>query len=113
MRSSKTFWRWATNETNLPHLRILYEAHFISMQSAAVFKDYLGENTSVWPEVIEDSLPESIRSKAMATLCAAAFDGLIVEHMSSGDPRAKAQSVDLLNEMLAVKAGVKLPPYGD
>jgi len=113
MRSSKTFWRWATNKTNLPHLRILREAHFISMHSPAALKDYLEKNSLAWTGIIEDSLPESIRSKAMATLCAAVFDGLIIEHMSSGDPRATAQSVDLLNEMLAAKAGVKPPSHSD
>jgi AcrR family transcriptional regulator len=109
----KTFWRWATNKANLPHLRILYEAHFISLQNPGAFKDYLEKTPMAWTEIIEGSLPESIRSKAMATLCGAVFDGLIIEYIRSGDLRRTTQSLDLFIEMLAAKAGVKLPPHRD
>jgi len=107
----KMFWRWATNKANLPHLRILYEAHFISLQNPGAFKDYLEKTPMAWTEIIESSLPESVRSKAMATLCGAVFDGLIIEYIRSGDLRRTTQSLDLFIEMLATKAGVKLPPH--
>jgi hypothetical protein len=107
----KLFWCWATNKANLPHLRILYEAHFISLQNPDAFKYYLEKSPMAWTEIIEGSLPESVRSRAMAALCGAVFDGLIIEYMSSGDLRRTTQSIDLFIEMLAAKAGVKLPPH--
>ena len=107
----KTLWRWATNKANLPHLRILYEAHFISLQNPDAFKDCLEKSPIAWAELIEGSLPDPVRNKAMATLCGAVFDGLIIEYMNSGDLRRTTQAIDVFIEMLAAKAGIKPAPH--
>ncbi len=99
----KAFWRWATNNQNLPLLRILYEAHFISLQKPAAFRSDVQKSPVAWADIIEGSLPAAIRSKAMATLCGAAFDGLVIELIGSGDLRRTTQSLDLFIEMMAAR----------
>jgi len=79
------FWRWATRRDNLPRLRLLYEAHIIALQNPRRFGRYLEQNSVSWVRLIEARLSPELRSREIATLCAAVFDGLMLELMSSGD----------------------------
>jgi AcrR family transcriptional regulator len=96
----KTFWRWATHKDNLPHLRLLYEVHFIALQNPRVYGRYLKQTSISWVEIIEQRLSPAIRSKPLATLCGAVFDGLIIELLGSGDLRRTTAALDSFIAML-------------
>jgi AcrR family transcriptional regulator len=96
----KRFWLWATDKENIPYLRLLYEVQFIALQNPPVFARYLQRSSTDWLEVIEQRLPDPIRTKSIATLCAAVFDGLIIETLMSGDLRRTTQTLDEFIAML-------------
>ena len=97
----KLFWLWATNKRNLPYLRLMYEVHFIAMQNPRVYARYLQRASFSWVELIEARLPDALRTKAIATLCASVFDGLVIELLGSGDLRRTTRALDLFIAMLA------------
>ena len=90
----KRCWRWASGKRNLPYLRLLYEAHFIAVRIPGTYERYLNRSSLNWIEFIASRLPESISSAAMATLCGAVFDGLIMELLSTGDLRRTTRALD-------------------
>ena len=90
----KRCWRWASGKRNLPYLRLLYEAHFIAVRVPGTYERYLNRSSLNWIEFIASRLPESISSAAMATLCGAVFDGLIMELLSTGDLRRTTRALD-------------------
>lgn len=90
----KCCWHWATHKRNLPYLRLLYEVHFIAVQNPGAYKRYLARSSLNWIDFIAALLPDSISSAAMATLCGAVFDGLIIELLSTGDLRRTTRALD-------------------
>jgi AcrR family transcriptional regulator len=96
----KRCWRWATDKQNLPYLRLMYEVHFIAVQNPQAYERYLARSSLNWIDIIAAHLPESIGTAAMATLCAAVFDGLIIELLSTGDLRRTTRALDNFIEML-------------
>jgi AcrR family transcriptional regulator len=96
----KRFWLWATDKENLPYLRLLYEVQFIALQNPRVYARYLERSSTDWLDVIERRLPEPIRTKSIATLCAATFDGLLIETLMSGDLSRTTQALDEFIAML-------------
>jgi AcrR family transcriptional regulator len=106
----RRFWAWATNAENLPRLRLLYEVQFLALQNRRVFARYLGKAhlgraSSRWIGLIAPHLPGSLRNAATATLCAAAFDGLVIELLSTGDRRRTEQALERFVALLAHAAG--------
>ena len=108
----KLFWLWATNKRNLPYLRLMYEVHFIAMQNPRVYARYLQSASFSWVELIEARLPDALRTKATATLCAAVFDGLVIEFLSTGDLRRTTRALDQFIAMLAGENETKLRSSG-
>ena len=96
----KLFWQWATSAQNLPYLRLLYEVHFIAMQKPRVYARYLQQTSFNWVDLIQSKLPDELRDKATATLCASVFDGLVIELLGTGDLRNTTRSLDLFVQML-------------
>jgi len=96
----KLFWLWATNKRNLPYLRLMYEVHFIAMQNPRAYARYLQRTSFNWVELIEARLPDEMRTKSTATLCAAVFDGLLMELLSTGDLRRTTRALDDFVAML-------------
>jgi len=96
----KSFWLWATNKRNLPYLRLMYEVHFIALQNPRVYARYLRRASFDWVEIIESRLPDALRTKATATLCAAVFDGLVIEFLGTGDLRRTTRALDQFVAML-------------
>ncbi len=90
----KRYWRWATSSKNLPYFRLLYEVQIIAIQNPAEYGRYLEKSSSAWLTLSERALSESIRSKAMATLCVAVFDGLFLELLSTGDHARVTRALD-------------------
>jgi AcrR family transcriptional regulator len=103
----KLFWLWATNKRNLPYLRLMYEVHFIAMQNPRVYARYLHQASFNWVELIESRLPDALRNKATATLCAAVFDGLVIELLSTGDLRRTTRALDQFVGMLTRESALK------
>jgi hypothetical protein len=105
----KVFWRWATDKHNLPYLRLLYEVQFIALQNPQEYGRYLQRSSLDWLAVIEQRLPESIRTKSIATLCAATFDGLLIETLMSGDLQRTTAALDEFIAMLIREHEAKAP----
>lgn len=104
------FWQWATVADNLPYFRLLYEVHLIALQNPRLFAPQLGRTSGSWIELIEPNLPKELRSKAMATLCAAVFDGLVLELLATGDRRRTTAALEQFVSMLAQGAARPAQP---
>jgi AcrR family transcriptional regulator len=94
VRPLKRFWSWATQKENLPYLRLLYEAHIIAAQNPKVYGPYLQKASRDWQSVVLPALSESLRSEAMATLCIAVFDGLLLEMIMTGERSRLTRALD-------------------
>ena len=106
----RRFWAWATDTKNLPQLRLLYEVQFLALQNPRVFARYLDTSSSRWIELIAPHLPGRLRNTATATLCAAVFDGLVFELLSTGDRRRTERALDHFVALLWLAAGPQHPP---
>ena len=98
------FWDHMTRPANLPLLRVLYAAHFIALENQSKFGPYLADTSRNWIDLIESRLPAPLRNKAIATLCAAVFDGLVIELLGSGDVRRTTQAMDAFIELLVARS---------
>ena len=98
------FWAWTIHPANLKSMRLLFEVQVLAMQDPAKYARYLEGTSSSWLEVIEASLPPSKDNRAIATLCAAVIDGLLLEYMSTGDARRTTRALDFFTRLLAEKA---------
>ena len=96
----KLFWNWAIKKSNFPYLRLLYEMHFIAIQNREVYQRFLDHTSFSWLEIIEGYLPVEMRSKAVATLCGAVFEGLVIELLSTEDVGRTTKALDHFIEML-------------
>lgn len=90
----KLLWQWATARRNYPYLKLLYELQILAIQSPDTYAQYLQRNASNWSDFILTMLPAPRRNPAFATLCAAVFDGLFLELMSTGDRKRTSQALD-------------------
>lgn len=101
----KRFWRWATEEENLPYLRLLYEAHIIAAQNPRVYGPYLQKASRDWQDVVLQTLRQSLRSEDLATLCIAVFDGLLLEMIMTGE---RSRLIHALDRFIALASPTKL-----
>jgi AcrR family transcriptional regulator len=90
----KRFWRWATRKENLQYLRLLYEVQIVAAQNPAKYRRYLKKESLGWQEIVFQTLSESVRDAAMATLCIAVFDGLLLEMIMTGDHARLTRALD-------------------
>lgn len=90
----RRFWDWATVRKNSEHLRLLYEMQVMAAQSPQEYARYLKGFSSDWQTLALSVLTESVRSRAMATLCIAVFDGLFLEFMLTGDRKRLGEALD-------------------
>jgi AcrR family transcriptional regulator len=100
----KRFWLWATRPENLPSLRLLYEVQIIAIQNPGVYGRYLEQTATEWLAIAEGALSAALRSKAMATLCIAVFDGLFLELLSTGDRARTTRALDRFIELARASA---------
>lgn len=99
----KRFWQWATSKENFPYFRLLYEAQIVALQNPKKYGRYLQKASADWQAVTFDLMSASLKSKAMAFLCIAVFDGLMLGRMSGGNMARLTESLDLFIAM-ATKA---------
>jgi AcrR family transcriptional regulator len=97
------FWAWTIHPANLRSMRLLFEVQVLAIQDPAKYARYLEGTSSSWLEVIEASLPPSKNNRAIATLCAAVIDGLLLEYMSTGDAWRTTKALNLFTRLMAEK----------
>jgi AcrR family transcriptional regulator len=90
----KRFWLWAIRKKNLAYLRLLYEAQIVAAQNPREYGRYLKKTSRDWQAIAFQSLSEPVRSPAMATLCIAVFDGLMLEMINTGDRARLTAAID-------------------
>ena len=95
----RRFWQWATSKENFPYFCLLYEAQIVALQNPQEYGRYMRKASSDWQAAAFDLMSPSLKSKAMASLCIAVFDGLMLELMSGGDRRHLTESLDLFISM--------------
>ncbi|HZQ22288.1 MAG TPA: TetR/AcrR family transcriptional regulator [Terriglobales bacterium] len=100
----KLFWAWATEKRNLPYLRLLYEAQIIATQNPKVYGLYLQKVSLDWQHVVLETLSPSLRSKDLATLCIAVFDGLFLEMIITGE---RSRLTNALDRFIALASSAK------
>jgi AcrR family transcriptional regulator len=91
------FWTWAIHPKNIKCIRLLFEVQILAFQNPARYARYMEGSSSSWLKLIEESLPPAKESRAMATLCVAVIDGLLLEYLSTKDVRRTRQALDLFN----------------
>ena len=96
----RTFWNWITHPANVRYMRLLFEVQALALQNPAGYARYLKGSSSSWLELIERSLPPSKANRAVATLCAAVIDGLLLEYLSTGDRRRTTNALELFSRMM-------------
>lgn len=90
----KRFWLWAVDKQNFPYLRLLYETQIVAAQNPKEYGRYLIKASEDWQALAFQTLSDSLRSPAMATLCIAVFDGLMLEMINTGDRPRLTQALD-------------------
>ena len=105
----KRFWHWATTAENLPYFRLLYEVQIVAIQNPAEYARYLEKSSFDWLTLSERALSEAHRSKSMATLCIAVFDGLFLELLATGDLPRLTRALDRFIELAAEQRGAPRP----
>jgi AcrR family transcriptional regulator len=103
----RRFWQWATSKENFPYFRLLYEAQIVALQNPQEYGRYLRKASSDWQAAALDLMSPALKSKAMASLCIAVFDGLMLELMSCGDLRRLTEAVELF-----ISIATKASPSG-
>jgi AcrR family transcriptional regulator len=99
----RAFWNWITHPANVSTMRLLFEVQVLALQNPAGYARYLKGTSSSWLELIESSLPPSKAKRAIATLCAAVIDGLLLEYLSTGDRRRTTSALDHFSRMMRGK----------
>jgi AcrR family transcriptional regulator len=95
-----TFWESLARPCNLPHIRLLFELQILSLQNPSQYLRYQEHAITSWLDLIEKSIPPSKGRRAMATLCAAVFDGLLLELLTTGDRRRTTEALHLFIDQL-------------
>jgi AcrR family transcriptional regulator len=89
------FWELMTIRENLPYLRLLLEVQVLAIQNRSRYGAYLTSNSSSWLSIVEAAFPPGKDRSAMATLCTAVIDGLLLELLSTGDTRRTRNALNL------------------
>jgi AcrR family transcriptional regulator len=96
----RTFWAWTIHPENVGHMRLLFEVQVLAIRDPATYGPYLRGTSGSWLELIEASLPPSRRNRAVATLCTAVIDGLLLEYLSSGDGRRTTRALEHFGRLM-------------
>ena len=96
----RTFWAWTIHPENVGYMRLLFEVQVLAIRDPATYGPYLRGTSGSWLELIEASLPPSRRNRAVATLCSAVIDGLLLEYLSSGDGRRTTRALEHFDRLM-------------
>ena len=96
----RLFWGWVTDPKNLGYARLLFEVQVLAMQKPEIYAQYLQDASDSWLKVIESRIPKSPSSRAIATLCGALIDGLLLDYMSTGDLERTTDALRIFDSLL-------------
>jgi AcrR family transcriptional regulator len=96
----RLFWGWVTDAKNIGHARLLYEVQVLALRKPEIYAQYLENASTSWLDVIESRIPQSPNSRAIATLCGAVIDGLLLDYMSTGDLGRTTDALHIFNSLL-------------
>lgn len=100
-----SLWRHFSRPEHLPYARLAFEVQILALQNPEAFGRYQDRVTASWQELIEKALPPSPGRQAMATLCASAFDGLMLNLLTTGDAPRTTAALQLFTGLLAADPG--------
>jgi AcrR family transcriptional regulator len=103
----KLFWEWATRKENLQYFRLLYEAQIVAALNPAEYAANLTHASKDWRTLAFASMSESFREPALADLCIAVFDGLLLEFIVTGERRRLTAALDRFITALRRSAGAR------
>jgi len=89
---------WDNNERAQKHIAKLNSLKRAVLPVVAFQKKV--DDLGVMLELIEAALPPSRRTPALATLCGAVIDGLLLELLSTGDRRRTTDAITLFGALL-------------
>jgi AcrR family transcriptional regulator len=104
-----TFWKWSVDPQNSPYIRLFFEVHMLAMQNPAAYARYVERNSASWQTLIEGALPPVPDRPAVALLCGAVIDGLMLEFLSSGDLSRTTQALEIFGSMLKARLAAGNP----
>lgn len=96
-----TFWETLSGTDNLCYVRLLFEVEILAVQNPQTYGRYLDQTSTDWLEVIERTIRPAIRSRAMAALCYAVIDGLLLQVLNSGERKDATVALELFLDVLA------------
>jgi hypothetical protein len=94
------FWTWVIHPKNVRYMRLLIEVQILAIQNPGGYARYLKGTSSSWLDLIEASLPPGSEKRAIATLCQAVIDGLLLEYLSTGDGRRTTKALGLFSHLI-------------
>ena len=100
------FWAWMIDASHIRYIQLLLEVQVLAIQNPAKYARYMQRTSSSWLNIIEPSLPSSKEKRAVATLCAAVMDGLLIEYLSTGDRRRTTKALKVFTYLMKDGAGV-------
>jgi AcrR family transcriptional regulator len=96
----RVFWEWVTDAKNVGYARLLFEVQVLALRKPDTYARYLEDASVSWLDVIESRIPKSPQSRAIATLCSAVIDGLLLDYMSTGDLGRTTDALSLFEALL-------------
>ena len=96
----EAFWGWVVDPKNNRSMRLLFEVQMLALKNPDTYGQYLEGSSSGWIDLIAQSLPPGPDNRAIATLCAAVIDGLVLEYFSTNDLARTTKALSLFVSML-------------
>ncbi len=100
MGAMRTFWAWAVHPANVGYMRLLFEVQVLAIRDPATYGPYLRGTSGSWLELIETALPPAKGNRAVATLCTAVIDGLLLEYLSTGDGSRTTRALEHFGRLM-------------
>jgi AcrR family transcriptional regulator len=88
---------------NASGMMTFFEVHMLAMQNPAAYARYVERNSASWQTLIEGALPPVPDRPAVALLCGAVMDGLMLEFLSSADLSRTTQALEIFGSMLKAR----------
>jgi len=94
------FWELITARENLPYLRLLFEVQVLAARNPLPYQAYLHDTSTSWLRLVETAFPPAKSRPALAALCTAVIDGLLLELLSTGNRRRTRDALALFVQQL-------------
>ena len=101
----RAFWTWMIHPSNVKYLRLLFEVQVLAVQNPSKYARYMERTSSSWLDIIESCMPPSEDKRAIATLCTAVIDGLLLEYLSTGDRQRTTRALEAFIRLMKNRPG--------